>query len=169
MIEYNANKFRELFVYDPLTGKLLNVISRPPRGKIGAEAGWVNSQGYYRVSVHGRDLPGHVVIWVMMTGSYPAEDIDHIDGNRSNNIWTNLRLATRRQNLMNQGKRPNNRSGFKGVTSRGNSHSVRFRANGKVIHIGSFPTAKEAAEAYDREVVKHQGDFAKTNRALGLL
>ena len=104
-----------------------------------------------------------------MTGFYPAEDIDHIDGNRSNNIWTNLRLATRRQNLMNQGKRPNNHSGFKGVTSRGNSYAVRFRANGKIVWVGSFPTAKEAAEAYDREVVKHQGDFAKTNRALGLL
>lgn len=169
MIELNPVELRKLFNYDPLTGILTNAIDRPPFGKIGVEAGWVNSRGYHRVSVHGQDLPAHVVIWVMMTNSYPLGDIDHIDRNRSNNIWANLRLASRCQNLVNQGKKPNNRSGFKGVTSRGNSHSVRFRINGKIVHIGSFKTAKEAAEAYDREVVKQQGDFAKTNRALGLL
>jgi hypothetical protein len=104
-----------------------------------------------------------------MTGVIPSQDIDHEDRHRANNVWTNLREGSRSQNLTNQGLKHNNRSGFKGVTSRGNSHSVRFRVNRKVIHIGSFSTAKQAAEVYDWEVVKYQGVYAKTNKSLGLL
>jgi hypothetical protein len=160
---------REIFNYDPVTGVLTYAKDMPRRGKVGDVCGGVNSRGYRRVSVRGVSCPAHVVIWLWMTGSLPKEDIDHIDGNRSNNSWDNLRSASRSQNLMNQGVKFNNTSGFKGVCSRGNSHSVRFRINGKVVHIGSFNTAEEAASVYDQEVVKHQGVFAKTNRSLGLI
>ena len=158
----------ELFNYDPITGALTHR-QKSARGSVGEEAGWVNSRGYHRVSIEGVEYAAHKVIWLLVTGTHPVTDIDHEDNNRANNAWKNLRPATRSQNLMNQGKRSNNASGYKGVTSRGNSHSVRFRSNGKVIHAGSYPSALEAAQAYDREVVKHQGQFAKTNKSLGLI
>lgn len=169
MIRLTQEYLKQVFDYDPVSGILSYAKNMRPRGKIGQEAGWVNARGYRRVNLHGKEYAAHVLIWFWMTGSFPPQDIDHIDGNRSNNIWLNLRLASRSQNLRNQGKKTNNTSGFKGVTSRGNSHSVRFRVDGQVIHIGSYSTAEEAAAVYDREVVKHQGCFAKTNKALGLL
>lgn len=160
---------RSMFHYDPIAGKLYYTADFPPRGKTGQEPGWINSRGYRRMSIGGKELAYHKVIWLWMTGIWPVTDIDHEDNNRSNNIWANLRLASRSQNLMNQGKKLNNTSGFKGVTTRGNSHSVRFRFGGMVIHAGSYSSARVAAEVYDLEVIKYQGCFAKTNKALGLL
>jgi hypothetical protein len=168
-LELDQNLLQKIFKYEPNTGVLTHAVNTPPRGKLGTEVGWINGHGYRRISIKGREYPAHKVIWMWMTGTYPLNDIDHIDGDRSNNSWTNLRLSTRSQNLMNQGRKPNNKSGFKGVTSRGGSHSAQFRIGGKIVRIGSFSTAREAAEAYDREVVKYQGQFAKTNKALGLL
>lgn len=159
---------RSLFHYDPVTGILTYAIN-VRRGRAGAEAGWINLRGYRKVSIRGREYPAHVLIWVWMTGVYPTVDVDHEDRNRANNIWTNLRLATRSQNLTNQGTKFNNSSGFKGVSSRGNSHSASFRLNKGIVYLGSFSTAEEAARAYDREVVKLQGPFTRTNHSLGLL
>lgn len=169
MTELTQQQVRKLLDYDPVTGKVTHLVNRPPFGLAGEPAGWVNSRGYFRVSIEGLDLPGHKVIWLWMTGTYPVGDIDHEDRNRSNNKWDNLRLATRSQNLTNQGKKPNNRSGFKGVSSRGNSHTARVRIGGKPKIIGSFPSAKEAATAYDIAAVASYGEFAVTNLSLGLL
>lgn len=163
------HKVRSLLGYDPLTGHLTHLINRPPTGVAGEPAGWVTGRGYVRVTVEGVNLPANKVIWLWMTGVYPVEDVDHKDRNRSNNVWLNLRLATRSENLTNQGKKPNNASGFKGVSTRGNSHMVRLRIAGKSTIIGSYPSAEEAAAAYDVAALKHYGEFAVTNHSLGLI
>lgn len=160
---------KELFDYDPHTGKLTHAKDSPPKGKKGREAGWVTSYGYRRVGAATNEYFAHLVIWLWMTGTIPEMDVDHKDGNRDNNKWDNLRLATRSQNLINQGLKLNNKSGFKGVCSRGNSHSVRLRVNGKVLHFGSFSDPLIAARVYDIEAVRHHGEFAKTNKSLGLI
>lgn len=101
--------------------------------------------------------------------------IDHINGNPLDNRRANLRLATRAQNAANSRLNRNNTSGYKGV----HKYKVRpeqtkiFEAvisiNSKNCRIGSFYTAREAAIAYDEAVIKLRGEFAKTNKMLGLL
>ncbi|ATW58107.1 HNH homing endonuclease [Pseudomonas phage inbricus] len=158
-----------LFSYDPASGRLTFLVNMPPRGIAGEEAGWINKRGYRRVSIGGWEYPAHHVIWLLMTGSWPTIDVDHRNRVRSDNTWSNLRQATRSNNLMNQGVKHNNRSGYRGVNSRGNSHVVVFREHGKTIRLGPFSTTLEAALEYDREIVKRRGEFAVTNKQLGLI
>jgi hypothetical protein len=70
--------------------------------------------------------------------------VDHIDGNRKNNMLSNLRLITQRKNLST--KKP--ASGFTGVTKQGNRWKAAAYLDGKVRHIGMYSTALEGHQAY---------------------
>jgi hypothetical protein len=57
------------------------------------------STGYYRVWLNGHYYRAHRVIWKLMTGDEPPETIDHVDGDRLNNRWANLRAATQAEQM----------------------------------------------------------------------
>jgi len=90
-------------------------------------------------------------------------DIDHIDGNGLNNQKYNLRVCTRSQNLMNQGKQKSNTSGFKGVSwHKGHKKwGARIYYNGKNNQLGYFNDKIDAYEAYCNACVKYHGEFRK--------
>jgi hypothetical protein len=116
----------------------------------GKEAFTKVNLGYRCGRLNYQYVLAHRVIWKMMTGE-EAKEIDHIDGNRSNNAWANLRSVTASLNRRNATRRSDNTSGYTGVTldTRG-----RWRAGinigGKLIHLGVFPTREEAASARKR-------------------
>lgn len=57
-----------------------------------------------RTSTHPRKkIRAHHLVWYFIYGEWPSKAIDHIDGDRSNNQPSNLRLATRAQNAVNRG------------------------------------------------------------------
>lgn len=89
------------------------------------------------------------------------ERVDHIDGNPMNNIRSNLRIATVGQNAMNAKKRAHNKAGYKGVVPEGKKFRASIYADGKRRHLGTFPTAQEAHEAYKKAAVKYFGEFAR--------
>lgn len=96
--------------------------------------------------------------------------MDHINGNTLDNRKKNLRLCTNQQNVASQHKLKKNESGFKGISkNKIGIWRARLRVNYKEIYIGSFHTAKEAAEAYDKAAIKYFGEFALTNKMMGLL
>lgn len=107
----------------------------------GKPAAPVKSDGYCYVHFNYRNELAHRVAWKIMTGEDPIE-IDHIDGNRSNNKWTNLRNGTRSDNLHNMAIKSNNTSGYHGV-----SFSKRHQRWLAAIHVGSFDSKEEAIEA----------------------
>lgn len=90
---------------------------------------------------------------------------DHINGDTLDNKCINLRAATCSQNLCNRGKTIKNTSGFKGVhwDNQRNRWRARIVANGKVICLGRYNTALDAAKAYDAGAIKYHGKFSKTN------
>ena len=62
-------------------------------------AGNLTSNGYIKVSINKQDYQAHRIIWKMFTGEDPTEDIDHIDGNRTNNKIENLQSVSHRENI----------------------------------------------------------------------
>lgn len=99
---------------------------------------------------------------------------DHKNGDTLDNRRENLRRASPKTNSANI-RVVRARSGFKGVTfrpaskRRGAVWTAMVNVDGKGVWGGNWPTAHEAAEAYDRLAVSHFGEFAATNRSLGLL
>lgn len=99
---------------------------------------------------------------------YPKYLVDHIDGNKSNNQRSNLRICTHAESLQNRGKFANSKySIYKGVTlNKRNSRNpwkVKIKCDGKYIHIGMYPTQEAAALAYNEAALKYHGEFARLN------
>jgi hypothetical protein len=104
--------------------------------------------------------------------------VDHINGDKLNNTILNLRICTPEQNLKN--RKPNRRKVntdiiYKGVVQNGThrKYGKRYyaviRKDGKQITVGPFQCQKEAAKAYDEKALEIHGEFARTNKSLGLL
>jgi len=91
--------------------------------------------------------------------------VDHANRNKLDNRRSNLRVCTRRENILNQAGKQTSRSRFKGVEYRKGSDKcfARIRVGGKRLWLGSFDDEAEAARAYDRAAVEHLGEFAHLN------
>lgn len=74
------------------------------------------SFGYKHGSIFTKDYRAHRIIWLWMTGEWPKEDIDHINGIRSDNRWKNLRHVSRRENIKNSKIRVDNSTGYPGIS-----------------------------------------------------
>lgn len=83
--------------------------------KAGERAGQVNSKGYLHIYFDGKSYKAHRLAYILTEGREPKGLIDHIDGNKLNNIWTNLRECNSSQNAWNQKCSKNNLLGVKGV------------------------------------------------------
>lgn len=114
---------------------------------------------------------GQVRLHRYVTNALPGEEVDHKDGNKLNNTKENLRRCTKAQNMCNSVKYSTNKSGYKGVSfhKRSGKWQSTIMKNQKKIYIGLFDTPQEAAQAYDNKAKELFGEFAKTNKDLGLL
>lgn len=147
---------RTLFDYAPDVGGscLLWKNPRAVRMKPGTMAGADSKAGYWRVCVKGKYYVAHRLVWAVVNGEDPQKQIDHVDGNKSNNQITNLRLATNgaADNTQNKKKYTNNSSGYSGVSRRVKSNRERWYAyidkDKKRRHLGVFDTPEEAYGAY---------------------
>ena len=155
---------RQLLRYDPETGNFYWIVTG--RGHaLNAIAGTRHGNGYLRITVAGERIFAHRLAWFFARGEMPTDDVDHINGNRSDNRICNLRLASRYQNLGNTRARKTSASGVKGVTFV--RKTGRFRAvitvNGKQNHLGYFNTAEEASDAYRSAAQSAYGEFARAS------
>lgn len=110
----------------------------------GKEAiGHIDANGYKCGHIFKSSMKAHRAAWAIYYGAYPKHQIDHIDGDRTNNAINNLRDVTQFQNQRNAGVRSDNRSGHPGVFQRNNGYfSVYCRGK----YLGSRPTLKLAME-----------------------
>ena len=132
----------------------------------GKRAGGLGSRGYWTVSLYGQLYLGHRLAWAVSFGEWPSLDIDHINGNRTDNRIVNLRLATRSENGFNQPAQRRNRSGMKGVYPDGDRWRAKLMAGGRTFRLGSFRTIAEAGQAYAEAAKTHQGAYAHVETAV---
>lgn len=138
----------DMFLYDAHTGNLLR--KKSVGGSLaGSVAGTKTDNGYINVSVKGRLYRAHRLVWLICKGNWPHGDIDHIDGNRSNNKIENLRQTTRSENMQNQRfPRGNNKNGLLGISSNKGRWMARINVNGKQIYLGTFDSPEIAHSTY---------------------
>lgn len=142
------------YTYDCITGDLTRLIEydgwHNPT-KCAKEVNGRNNRGYKWDKLFGKMFLAHRLIWLYMTGEHPVGEIDHIDGNRTNNSWINLRCVDAFENSRNQGERKDNTSGCRGVSyrksGRGNNRWVaRISHKGQRILLGYFADFNEAVK-----------------------
>lgn len=162
-----ADELRRLLAYDPDTGVFTwrAKSARNSYARVGDVAGWINKKyGYRRISVMATQHQAHRLAWLYVHGEWPAQFIDHVNGDRSDNRFSNLRLATHAENMCNRPKPRTNTSGYKGVSwcRRDRRWRVKIKVNGQHHHIGRFATQDEAHAAYCEAAKKLHGEFANS-------
>lgn len=161
--DVTAERLREVLSYCPETGEFRwNWIGKFNRF-VGKSAGCINGHGYRVILVDGRMYPAHRLAWLHVHGAFPAHQVDHINGNRSDNRIANLREATLVENVRNRLRQSNNKSGYKGVSLKDGKWRACICLNGKNTEIGRYGSAIEAARAYDAAAIATYGRFARLN------
>ena len=146
-----------LFEYDPESGDIEHKTYKNSQAQAGDAAGHLKSDGYRDLQINGRLYYASRIIWMMMTGEDPGDlFVDHKDRDRSNNRWSNLRLATRPQQMWNRGM-PG--KGYHFDNQRQKS-VVQVRVNGKRLWGGSHSTEELACKAAQDLRATHHGEFA---------
>ena len=108
-------RLRELLHYDQDLGWFMWLADRNQLAMAGSVAGKIGADGYARIKIDGREFLAHRLAFFYVAGRWPADQIDHRDGQRANNSFDNLREATRAENLQNQSQFANNNTGVRGV------------------------------------------------------
>lgn len=154
-LEASVEKIQMLFAYDPITGLVWRKIDHG-KGIAGQTFEGPN------IFIGGVSYRITRIIWAIHHGCFPPDGywIDHKNGIKADNRLINLRLATPTQNQQ-------NKAGYgvysKGVTWRDRKvkpWQAKIRINGERIHLGSFETEEEAAEAYRQAALEYHGEFA---------
>ena len=159
-MEPTQQNLKLLCHYDPITGVFKRIRKITWVGNI------INSEsipnkvtcfGYYQLNIFGRPYAVHRLIFLYVTGRFPERDVDHINGDRTDNRWVNLREVTRRENMMNVGIRSNNTTGVTGVSKRKDTgkYIAYVDIEGQRIRLGNFDTLDAATEARAKASEQH--------------
>lgn len=145
-------RLQEVLSYDPSTGLFAWLVVPNGRITVGQIAGNLNPQSYVQIKVDMTLYRAHRLAWLYVTGEWPQETIDHLNGVRHDNRLCNLREASIAVNSQNRrDPHPNNASaGALGVSKRNGTggYQARIRYQGKEKRLGTFPTAEMAHQAY---------------------
>lgn len=159
--DLSAKYVRSILAYDKETGIISWKVNRPPRGFAKKPAGYKTYWGYVSINIKGQAYLAHRLAWLIVTGIWPKNEIDHISTNRSDNRWANLREATRHENGYHRPKDKRNTSGYKGARiTKSKKYQAIIRAGGVSYCLGTYATAKEAHAVYCAAAEKLHKKFA---------
>jgi hypothetical protein len=157
-------KLHEVFEYRD-NGNLVWKVRLSWRVQVGTIAGTVENNGYIRVTINGKPYRMHQLVFLYHNGYLTkGKEIDHIDGDRTNNRIENLREVTKAQNSFNR-KYVDNTSGFKGISwcNRRRKWVVQIMVDGRNKNLGRYDTIKEAIAVVIAGRNELHGEFARHN------
>jgi hypothetical protein len=135
--------------YTPATGVFVWLERKTRQDLIGCFAGSTGTHGYVAITVFNKKRLAHRLAWFYMTGKWPKAHLDHIDGNKSNNCFANLREATRFENLQNiRQATKRNKSQLLGVSAHQGKWRAQIMAHGQRFRVSGFATPEEAHQKY---------------------
>ena len=162
---------RYLWNYNAETGSITWRVADSNKIVVGQEAGYFhrNRGGNKILHRYGKDHYATKIIWLIVHGREPLKGyvIDHINRDPTDNRLVNLRECTKSQNGINRGNNTNNRTGYKGVSynKRDRKFVAWIKCNYVNNYLGSYDTAKEAAQAYKMKAIELFGEFADDNQS----
>jgi len=143
--------------YDPITG---NFTWAKTNGRYlkGTPAGYLHAQrgGYINIGFMGKNCKAHRLAFLYMLGKIPKQ-VDHIDHDRSNNSWSNLRAADATINSRNCSKSKLNKSGITGVSwaKSKNKWVAQISNRGKAVYLGRFTNIDDAIKARKKAEIEY--------------
>ena len=159
-------RLKEILSYDPETGVFTWLAKPSPYAskiKVGNRAGCQDGERYRVIAIDQVTYGEHRLAWFYVNGIWPSGQIDHINGDKSDNRIANLRDASPGENQRNRGAMKSNTTGFKGVTyePRRGKFKAAITHEGKQKNLGRFDTAYEAHKAYCEAANRLHGEFAR--------
>jgi hypothetical protein len=163
----SPERLKELLTYNPETGDIFWIDNEKVYIRVrGKKAFTATGAGGYKVGkVDGKYILAHRAIWAIETGCWPDSVIDHINHDKSDNKWSNLRAASISQNSANRSTGWGI-SKFLGVTKRKDTGrwTAQIKVNGTHKSLGTFDTEEEAAFAYNVAAADTHGKYASLNK-----
>lgn len=148
---------KEKFVYDPLSGVFTHLRNHATV-KAGQQAGSLDNRGYRQIVINGKFYYAHRLAWLWMTGKIPDFEIDHVNLNKDDNSWGNLRASDRSKNNANRlSKNPLG----KGVRKEGSKFRATIQSNKVQYRSCLFDTPEEAYAAYVEMAQREFGEHAR--------
>jgi hypothetical protein len=155
---------KSILHYDPDSGLFKNKVWRSSRSLPGQIIGTVDGKGYLHTIINQKIYRLHRLAWLYVEGYIPKY-VDHINRDRTDNRWLNLRGANCTQNAGNSGIHKHNTSGYRGVSlnKKSGKWHAQIKINGKQTYLGRFDTPEEASLTYNKAAKEHFGAFATIN------
>ena len=152
--EITQSTLKEVFEYNKSTG-VISCKNDSISGLRGESFGYSHNEGYISLYIGGKEYLAHRIIWMFETGRWPVQ-VDHVNHDRSDNRWKNLREVPPRENQMNMGLRKNNSSGVQGVRILPSGKFCAYiMVNRKQISLGSYSTIDEAVSARKKAEIQY--------------
>lgn len=160
MAELSYAQVSALLKYDSETGKLY-WLERPVEmcASQGSAVTWnkrfagkecflsIDGKGYFCGSIFDKQYSAARIAWLLHTGEWPKNCIDHINGNPLDNRISNLRDVSRLENQRNRKRFSTNTSGVCGVVKDKDKWRAHITVNGALKSLGLFSDISEAAAA----------------------
>lgn len=142
------SRLLELLRYDDSDGRFYwKLGGRGIKHEKKLQAGSFDAHGYGQIRIDGVIYKEHRLVWFYKNGEFPENQIDHINHDRRDNRFENLRLANNSENGKNRPKQRNNKSGHVGVRFYNGAFCAYINVSGKQIHLGRFNNIDEAINA----------------------
>jgi hypothetical protein len=146
-MDITQSQLKAALHYDPDTGVFTRLTGKGSKSNVVGTVPKGERHAYLKIGIGRKIYQAHRLAWLYMTGACPEGFIDHINGNKLDNRFSNLRVATASQNKQNTRKaRRDSKSGLLGASwhSRTNKWRAAIQIDGKKKHLGYFDTPEQA-------------------------